>query len=276
MPRPNETFISPFQNPKIMDRSQGYLGGLAEFYDVFYASKPYVEEARFIRDRLVQAGVSPTGRLLEIACGTGRHAVEFARLGFVVMATDYAPPMLERARTRLRGSGLPVTICRQDMRTLCIDGPPFEAAVCLFDSIGYVETNEALLDTFAGIRRHLHPGGAFLFEFLHAPAMLRKYEPVRVRRWQGEEGALIIRISETELDMETQVASVTQRVLHSVPGAELREVVETLRVRLFSVPEVKLLLTASGWSCCGYWSGFSSEGRVTDDTWHVVMAAIPV
>ena len=56
---------------------------------------------------------------------------------------------------------------------------------------------------------------------------------------------------------------------------QFREVIEYLRARLFSVAEMKLLLIAGGWGCCGYWHGFSLEGGMTPDTWHIVMAATP-
>ena len=53
-----------------------YKGRHAELYDLFYEEKPYAEEAAFVADCLRQFGHATPRRLLELACGTGRHAIE--------------------------------------------------------------------------------------------------------------------------------------------------------------------------------------------------------
>ena len=70
----------------------------------------------------------------------------------------------------------------------------FDAVICLFDAIGYVQTNAKISDVFHGVHKHLRPNGLFIFEFWHAAAMLRHYDPIRVRRWPTDDG-LVLRIS---------------------------------------------------------------------------------
>jgi ubiquinone/menaquinone biosynthesis C-methylase UbiE len=77
-----------------------YLDRHAELYDVFYADKPYAAETAFVAELLGALEVRPPARLLELACGTGRHAREFERLGYAVLATDYSKDMLACARRR--------------------------------------------------------------------------------------------------------------------------------------------------------------------------------
>ena len=55
----------------------------ARYYDLLYRDKDYAGEARFVHDQFAQHGLA-AGRLLELGCGTGRHAVEFAKLGWIV------------------------------------------------------------------------------------------------------------------------------------------------------------------------------------------------
>jgi ubiquinone/menaquinone biosynthesis C-methylase UbiE len=50
--------------------------------------------------------MAPGGRLLDIGCGEGRHAIAAARLGFAVTAVDYEPLALSRARRRAKVRGV--------------------------------------------------------------------------------------------------------------------------------------------------------------------------
>src|SRR3990172_5735803 len=152
-----------------------YSGRHAELYDLFYSEKAYDAEAAFVHHCLGQYAGFPVHRLLELACGTGRHAIELAKMGYELVATDNSPDMLASARSATQGRSLPVHFETQDMRSLHLGSQQFDAAICLFDSIGYVETNDAVALVFEGVRRHLREGGLFLFEFWHAPAMLTSY-----------------------------------------------------------------------------------------------------
>ncbi len=71
-----------------------YTGLHARVYDEIYAEKPYAEEARFVHEL---AG-APGGKLLDVACGTGRHALAFADLGYEVTATDINDELLDAGR----------------------------------------------------------------------------------------------------------------------------------------------------------------------------------
>jgi predicted TPR repeat methyltransferase len=53
-----------------------YAGHYAELYDLFYADKPYAVEASFIHDCIQEFGLRQTRAVIELACGTGRHALE--------------------------------------------------------------------------------------------------------------------------------------------------------------------------------------------------------
>ena len=78
-----------------------YAGRYAELYDLFYADKAYADETRFVHDCIRQFNSGSTHNILELACGTGKHAIEFEKLGYNVTATDRSPDMLEIARERL-------------------------------------------------------------------------------------------------------------------------------------------------------------------------------
>lgn len=248
-----------------------YIGRHAELYDVFYADKPYEDEVAFVHQCLKEYGVAPTGRLLELACGTGKHALALERLGHDVVATDYSPDMLEVAKRRAASSGSSVEFLKQDMQGLDL-GTQFDAVICLFDSIGYVATNEALRQVLAGVYQHLRPGGLFLFEFWHAGAMLRSYDPLRVRRWPVADGE-ILRISETTLDLVKQLSSVTYTVYELRRDGTYSDFQETQVNRYFLVQEMAERLSTSGFESLKWFAGYADNERIDQETWHIVALA---
>ena len=52
----------------------------SEYYDLFYADKDYVAEVAFVRD-IIQRHKPNARSILDLGCGSARHAVEFARAG---------------------------------------------------------------------------------------------------------------------------------------------------------------------------------------------------
>jgi SAM-dependent methyltransferase len=249
-----------------------YLDRHAELYDLFYVDKPYAEEATFVAERLAENGVGPGSRLLELGCGTARHAFELERSGYRIVATDYSPDMLACAERAKATRGSRVELLRQDMRSLEVPGAPFDAVVSLFDSIGYVQTNEGLLAALGGARQHVRPNGLLVLEFWHAPAMLRNYDAVRVRRWQTPEGE-IIRISETTLDCARQLAHVKYSIMEIGRDGSLRRLQETQTNRYFLVQEMAGWLDRAGFEPLRWCSGFDASRPIDQDTWHVVVVA---
>ena len=249
-----------------------YIGRHAELYDLFYADKPYEKEALFVHKCLQQYSVGRMRRLLEIACGSGSHALVLEKLGYEIVATDYSEDMLACAQRKVVKAGSSIDFRQQDMRTLAIQEGPFDAVICLFDSIGYVETNEALMQVFRGVHRHLRVDGLFVFEFWHAAAMLRSYDPVRVRRWSTPEGELV-RISETELEHSRQIARVTYTIYELRNNGTYTKLEETQTNRYFLVQEMAWWLSCSGFIPLKWFAGFTPDENITEHTWHVVAVA---
>jgi SAM-dependent methyltransferase len=248
-----------------------YEGRHAELYDLFYAAKDYEAEAGFVHEVLARFAQGPAARTLELACGTGRHALVLERLGHEVVGVDYSESMLRVALARAAGAGARTTFRHGDLRALDVPGGPFDAAVCLFDAIGYVATNEGLDAAFRGIHRHVRPGGLLVFEFWHAAAMLRGYDPVRVRTFR-DGPTEIVRISETTLDVERQLAHVSYTVFEQGAGGTYGSFRETQTNRYFLVQEMARWLETAGFAPLAWYDGFSSR-PVTADTWHVVAVA---
>jgi len=249
-----------------------YAGRFAELYDLFYADKPYAEETRFVHQCIQKFGHHPTREILELACGTGRHALELEKFGYQITATDGSPDMLQVASDRAAKNGSKIVFVASDMRNLQLPSKQYDAAICLFDSIGYLKTDDAVRNVLAEIWNYLRLGGLFIFEFWHAPAMLNQYSPVRVRRWKNSD-CEIVRISETALDRNKRLANVDYTVYELKKDGTYSSFRETHTNRYFSVDEMKRFVSGAKFEPVRFFAGFNEQEQITDDTWHVLAVA---
>jgi SAM-dependent methyltransferase len=129
----------------------------ARYYDALYSWKDYAGEAEPVHE-LVQARKPGAATLLDVACGTGAHLAELRRW-YRCEGLDLDPELLAVARERL--PDLPLH--QADMRDFDL-GRRFDAVTCLFSSIGYLLTVDALEAAVAAMARHLEPGGVLVVE----------------------------------------------------------------------------------------------------------------
>ncbi len=131
----------------------------ARYYDLIYeALKDYPGDAALLRARIAEFKRSPGKRLLDMACGTGKHLAEL-QSDFEVMGADLDETMLAVARERLPR----VRFAVADMPDFQL-GERFDVITCLFSSIGYVGSIAALRATCSRFAEHLVPGGVVLIE----------------------------------------------------------------------------------------------------------------
>lgn len=132
----------------------------ARIYDLLYVGtgiKDYGAEAADLRG-IIHAANPNAHTLLDVACGTGAHLAELRRW-YTVEGVDLSPAMLAVAKTRL--PGVPLQIA--DMRTLDL-GKSFDAVICLFSSIGYVNDPAEMRSTIGRLAAHVAPGGVLILD----------------------------------------------------------------------------------------------------------------
>ena len=131
----------------------------AHVYDLIYegVGKDYAAEAAALRDLIETRNPVPR-RLLDVACGTGGHLLHL-RQWFEVAGLDIEAAMLAEARRKLPD----VPLIQADMRTFRLHRR-FDAIVCLFSSIGYMQSTEELQAAVQRMAEHLAPGGVLVVD----------------------------------------------------------------------------------------------------------------
>ncbi|MDE3076898.1 MAG: class I SAM-dependent methyltransferase [Chloroflexota bacterium] len=144
--------------------SQSSFAKSAATYDVLNDWKDYAGEVAKLRSFIASCKRSPGSRLLDVACGTGKH-LELLRTDSEVEGLDAQPEMLALARQRCPG----VPFHQGDMRSFNL-GRQFDVVTCLFSAIGYCSSVEGLHQSIGTMRRHLVAGGVLLVEPFIDPA----------------------------------------------------------------------------------------------------------
>lgn len=184
----------------------------AAVYDLIYDAKGYEVETASVARLIDRYASGPAERVLDLGCGTGNHAVRFARRGHVVTGIDRSPHMLAEARRKADAWGTPLTLVQADLAELDSASEPADdvadVAVMLFTVLGYLRTDDALRRALLGIRRRLRPGGLLVADHWYGPAVLASGPSTRFRTVTDGDRTLL-RIAEGAMDATAQEYTTT-------------------------------------------------------------------
>lgn len=258
-----------------MNEHNSVFDTYARYYDLLYRDKDYASEASFVYEKLAKHGVSGQ-RLLELGSGTGRHAVEMARLGWHVDGVDLSPGMVAQAQDRARQEKAEIRSRLQfqqgDVRSV-LTGRNYDAVISLFHVMSYQTSNEDLAAAFGTAARHLRSGGLFLFDFWYGPAVLDDPPVVRVKRLEDER-IQVTRLAEPGGDPNANLVTVDYHLF--VKGKETgayTEISEVHQMRYLFLPEMRLLLQQAGLRVLGS-GAWCADAPLSKRTWYGWLAAV--
>jgi SAM-dependent methyltransferase len=137
----------------------------AEVFEEVVSQLDYIHWAAFVADLVAKSGRPAPASLLDLGCGGGQCAVQFAKMNYAVTGVDISAAMIARTRARAEAAAVPVQLIQGDMTELSLPEPA-DAAVSTFDTIAYLASLEKLDALFAMLARNLRPGGVFVCNLL--------------------------------------------------------------------------------------------------------------
>jgi SAM-dependent methyltransferase len=128
-------------------------------------------------------GLQPGQTVLDVCCGSGRHALELARRGYRVTGVDVSAEAVAYAQEAADDEGLAVDLRVGDMRALPTDVRP-DVAICMGNAFGYLE-HEGTLAFLADLGEIVVPGGALVLDYAFAaesmlPGVALEEEPMTI------------------------------------------------------------------------------------------------
>lgn len=199
-----------------------------EEYLALYPHRDLAEAARAVQLIRNTLPWQDGWRVLDVACGAGRHSRALREAGARCVGLDLSAALLRRAR-----STAAVPLIRADMRALPVRPASMDLTVNLFTSFGYFATDEEHRAALAQMAGTLRPSGWLVLDFLNAAAARAGLvaqertelagQPVGIRRELSDGGRFVWK---------------------RITTADGREFTE--RVRLFAPEELDAMLESSG------------------------------
>jgi SAM-dependent methyltransferase len=242
-------------------------------YDTVYAAKNYGAECDAVERLIARYGDGAMKTLLDMGCGTGRHAAIFADHGFEVTGIDQSESMLALARERAQQAGLASnpTFLYGDIRTFSAPHR-FDATLMNFNVLGYMTSNDDVLGALGTARRNVRTAGLFVADFWYGPAVVAE-PPGKNTREFAEGGDRIIRSSSGRDLPDLQCCEISVNLLRQRDGATIVDTTEVHRVRYFFPLELELLLRTSGFKLLGICGFPDIDAPAKKQNWSACLVA---
>lgn len=142
----------------------------SEYLDV-YKHRNENEAEDHIEFILKNVSVKPGAKILDMACGTGRHAIILARNKYDVTAVDLSEKLLSVAKQSAEEEHLSIKFIHSDIRDFNPD-EKFDLVLNLFTSFGYFETDEENFSVLEKAYNLLNDGGNFILDYFNTEFLI--------------------------------------------------------------------------------------------------------
>ncbi len=147
-------------------------------------------EIPFLRQYLlrIEAHLERRARILDVACGSGMHAIELAKQGFITSGADLSPKMLEKASENARAAGVRVNFKESSFGNLnasLFNEPefPYDVITSLGNALPHLLSTKLIQTTLWDMANCLNSGGYLIFQNRNFDAVLKNKE-----RWLNPQG----------------------------------------------------------------------------------------
>ena len=239
-------------------RSYFDAGYVREYEPLFDLAEDRRQVARLIELLGLPAG----SRILDLACGQGRHAHLLAEAGFDVDGVDLSPHLLALARRR--GAGRSLRYSRGDMRRLPARWTGrFDAVVNLFTSFGFFERPADDAAVIRECARVLQPGGVMIWQGGSRDGVMARF--LASDWWRTADGTLIAQ--DRSFDPLTGWLTI-QSTWQRKARTERRE----HRIRLYTASRMAELMLDAGLVVEQAWESFTTRPLTRRSTEMLLLA----
>lgn len=235
-------------NPEWFDDDNFWI----RFEPVLFNPERKANAGREVRKIIDLTGIDIDTEVLDLCCGTGRHTVEFARLGYRISGLDRTSAYLTQLQRQIREEHMKISVIQKDMRDYR-EPDKYDLVINLFSSFGYFAKEADNINVLKNVHASLHPGGKFLMDMMGKEILAKIF---RERDW-NREGDYLVLEERSILNNWNQIEN-RWIVLRGDRRYE-----HTFRLWIYSAREISALLLQSGFSNIEVYGNLN--GRPYDD-----------
>lgn len=174
-----------FKNPKseiLNPKSENWYASWFDtpYYHILYKERNYREAQIFMDNLTHYLNLPEKAKVLDLACGKGRHAIYLNQLGFNVLGADLSENSIAEAN---KNSNKTLHFKVHDMREPFEE--KFDAIFNLFTSFGYFEDDEDNLKTLKAIKESLSEYGFAVIDFMNVNQVIETLVPEETKTVEG-------------------------------------------------------------------------------------------
>jgi len=245
----------------------------ADQYDLLYQDKEYKTECDLLEEIFHRYSDNSVQTILDLGCGTGKHAMILASRDYQVTGVDCSEDMLIIARQEVQALNntnySPPVFYKGDLRTTDL-GKRFDVVLMMFAVLGYQLTNEDVLAALRTVRRHLAVGGLFICDVWYGPAVLSHRPADRLKIVPTKKGK-IIRAASGSLDTFSHLSTVHYHLWRLEGQQVISESEEIHRMRYFFPQELVLFMSIGGLELVHIGDFKNLTETANEHTWNVLV-----
>ena len=150
------------------------------YYHILYKDRNYREAQIFMDNLTHYLNLPEKAKVLDLACGKGRHSIYLNQLGFDVLGADLSENSIAEASKNVNDT---LHFQVHDMREPFED--KFDAIFNLFTSFGYFENDEDNLKTLVAIKDSLTEYGFAVIDFMNVNQVIANLVPAEIKTVDG-------------------------------------------------------------------------------------------
>lgn len=215
----------------------------------------WVEDTEKQVDFLIKTlSLSGNERILDLACGYGRHALSLAKRGFSVVGVDITQDYIDDATKNAQEQSLPALFNQSDIRDIDFNNE-FDVVLNMAEgAIGYLENDAENLKIFDVIARALKPGGKHFMDVCNADHA-EHYFP----KTNWELGDKAIALAQFDWDKSTRRMQFgSYDILYGIPAQKPAEF-QSDSIRLYSTSELTAIFAERGMKIVETFSDFDGN-----------------
>lgn len=193
-------------------------------------------------------------KILDLACGFGRHSLELARRGFAVTGVDITPAYIQYAKEQAESEGLDARFLCADIREVGFKSE-FDLVLNMADgAVGYLENDAENRKIFAVVSKALKPGGRHFMDIMNG-SYAEKHFPCKL--WDA--GEMGLTLSNFEWDDKTRTLIYGQLDFEYGKALKKPEMTEGNPIRLYTLTEIAEIMSSVGMKVINSYADFTGK-----------------
>ncbi|MEY4602907.1 MAG: hypothetical protein RIT43_199 [Bacteroidota bacterium] len=229
------------------------------YYHILYKDRDEAEAEKFISNLVNFLSIPAGSKVLDLACGKGRHSLTLARFGYQVTGVDLSENSILTAK-KTAGTDCDVRFEVRDMRESFTENT-FNAVFNLFTSFGYFDSlqdNQKVIDS---AKKMLRKNGLLIIDFMNAKRVVSELVPQEVKSVDGIDFSIRRMYDGTHITKEIKF------------NADNTDFTYSERVQALNLSDFSELLNNSGFEILHTFGNFDLDPYVSETSDRLIVVA---